>query len=152
MHYPGRPRRSTASRFEAVSPAPSPLGIADIEKRAARTEPGVEVLELYGPCPRGQRGTTGALATIGRVPTISRFFGIVITMYYAEHGVPHFHAERGEHSAVIAITPVEPLAGNLPKRDLRLVLAWAQLHEEELASNWERARRSETLAWIKPLQ
>jgi hypothetical protein len=86
------------------------------------------------------------------VPTVSRFFGIVITMYFDEHGIPHFHAERGEHTAVISIAPTELLAGSLPKRDLRLVLAWAQLHESELLANWERAKRSEILAWIEPLR
>lgn len=87
-----------------------------------------------------------------RVPTISRFFGIVITMYFDDHGIPHFHAEHGEDAAVISIAPTELLAGSLPKRDLRLVLAWAHLHEEELLANWERARRSEKLAWIEPLR
>ena len=73
-------------------------------------------------------------------------------MYFAEHGVPHFHAQHGEHTAVISIDPVEFLAGHLPKRELRLVLAWAQLHEAELLENWARARRSEKLAWIEPLR
>ena len=86
------------------------------------------------------------------MPTISRFFGIVITMYFNEHGIPHFHAERDEHAAVISIQPTELLAGSLPKRDLRLVLAWAHLHEPELLANWERARQSEKLAWIEPLR
>jgi len=53
---------------------------------------------------------------------------------------------------VISIAPTELLAGGLPKRDRRLVLAWAQLHESELLENWERARRSEKLAWIEPLR
>ena len=53
---------------------------------------------------------------------------------------------------MISIAPTELLAGGLPKRDLRLVLAWAQLHESELLENWERARRSERLAWIEPLR
>jgi len=96
--------------------------------------------------------STGAIGTMHGVPTISRFFGIVITMYFDEHGVPHFHAERGEHAAVISIAPVELLAGSMPKRDLRLVLAWAQLHEAELLANWDRARRSEKLEWIEPLR
>ena len=98
------------------------------------------------------RLATDGVATIRRVPTISRFFGIVITMYFNEHGIPHFHAEAGDQAAVISIGPTELLAGALPKRELRLVLAWAQLHEAELLENWNRARRSETLAWIEPLR
>jgi len=95
---------------------------------------------------------TAVVGTMVEVPTVSRFFGIVITMHFDEHGIPHFHAEHGEHAAVISIAPTELLAGSLPKRDLRLVLAWAQLHESELLENWERARRSERLAWIEPLR
>lgn len=72
------------------------------------------------------------------MPTVSRFLGIVITRYFDEHGISHFPAERGEHAAVISIAPTELLAGSLPKRDLRLVLAWAQLHEPELLDNWAR--------------
>jgi hypothetical protein len=44
-------------------------------------------------------------------------------MYFDERGIPHFHAERGQQAAVISIAPTELLAGSLPKRDLRLVLA-----------------------------
>jgi hypothetical protein len=45
------------------------------------------------------------------VPSVSRFFRIVITMYFDEHGIPHLHAERGEHAAVISIEPTELLVG-----------------------------------------
>ncbi len=81
-----------------------------------------------------------------------RAAGLCASLYFDEHGIPHFHAEHGEHAAVISIAPTELLAGGLPKRDRRLVLAWAQLHESELLENWERARRSEKLAWIEPLR
>lgn len=96
--------------------------------------------------------STAVLDTMLCMPTISRFHGIVITMYFGEHGVPHFHAAHGEHEAVISIAPTELLAGLLPKRELRLALAWGQLHEEELLENWARARRSETLNSIEPLR
>lgn len=55
------------------------------------------------------------------MPRISSFHGIVITMYYREHGVPHFHARYGEHKASISIDHVEVLGGFLPMQALRLI-------------------------------
>jgi Domain of unknown function (DUF4160) len=86
-----------------------------------------------------------------RVPTISAFYGIVIAMYYAEHGRPHFHVRYAEHRASIAIDTLEVLAGGLPEQALRLVSEWATLHRFELAVNWRRARDGAPLAPIHPL-
>jgi hypothetical protein len=61
------------------------------------------------------------------VPRISEFYGIAIAMYYAEHGVPHFHALYAGQDAAIAIESLEMLAGALPDRALRLVREWAEL-------------------------
>jgi len=85
------------------------------------------------------------------VPRISSFYGIVIAMYYREHGVPHFHARYGEYEASISIESLEPLGGFLPARALRLVRHWGDLHREELLVNWERAQREEMLKAIEPL-
>ncbi len=54
------------------------------------------------------------------MPEISRFFGIVITMYADEHAPPHFHARYAEHQAVIKIENGETIAGSLPRHALRL--------------------------------
>lgn len=89
---------------------------------------------------------------IGEMPAISRFLGITIAMYFDDHEPPHFHARAGEFSAKIGIDTLELLVGDLPRRDLRLVLAWAELHASELQDNWRRARRGETLRAIEPLQ
>jgi hypothetical protein len=59
------------------------------------------------------------------MPQISRFFGIIIKMYYNDHYPPHFHAEYNEHVAEIAIDTLEIIEGNLPRRVLSLVLEWA---------------------------
>ena len=75
------------------------------------------------------------------MPEVSRFFGIVVTMYFGDptrHPVPHFHARYAEYEATFAIEPPAWLAGVLPRRQLQLVLAWAELHQEELLANWER--------------
>lgn len=73
------------------------------------------------------------------MPEISRFLGVVIGMFYSEHGVPHFHAVYGEYEASIEIAS-ERVHGALPRRALALVLEWNRLHRQELLENWERAR------------
>jgi Domain of unknown function (DUF4160) len=86
------------------------------------------------------------------VPTISRFFGITISMFHDDHGRPHFHARHADGSARVRIDEIEAIDSSLGRRQLRLVLAWAELHQEELLKNWRRARAHETLNKIDPLQ
>jgi hypothetical protein len=86
------------------------------------------------------------------MPQISRFFGIIIKMYYNDHYPPHFHAEYNEHVAEIAIDTLEIIEGNLPRRVLSLVLEWSVLHRSELRQNWQRARNHEPVQPIKPLE
>lgn len=85
------------------------------------------------------------------MPRISSFYGILITMYYYEHGVPHFHARYAEYDASIAIESGEILGGSLPGRAQRLVAEWVDQHRDELLANWQRARDEEPLADIEPL-
>jgi hypothetical protein len=85
------------------------------------------------------------------VPRISAFHGIVIAMYYREHGIPHFHAIHGEHVAAIAIATLEAIEGSLPPRATQLVRTWAQDHRAELEENWRRARLDLPLEPIAPL-
>jgi hypothetical protein len=86
------------------------------------------------------------------VPTISRFFGIVIAMYFDDHGPPHFHARHAEGSAKVRIDTLEVIESGLGRRPLRFVLAWAELHQDELSENWRRARAGETLQPVEPLR
>ena len=85
------------------------------------------------------------------VPRISEFYGIVIAMYYGEHGVPHFHATYSGETVVVAIETGEALAGSVPDRALRLVQEWVDLHRAELMDNWERAREQVPLERVAPL-
>jgi hypothetical protein len=85
------------------------------------------------------------------MPEISRFFGIIIAMYYREHAPPHFHAKYAGHRAAFAISDLRITEGSLPGRAISLVLEGAFLHRDELAENWRRAERREDLSWIKPL-
>jgi hypothetical protein len=78
--------------------------------------------------------------------------GITITMYFDDHAPPHFHARAAEHNAKIRIHNLEVIDSNLRRRELRLVLAWAEIHAKELDSNWQRAREGATLEMIEPLR
>ena len=86
------------------------------------------------------------------MPAISRFFGIVIAMYYDDHLPPHFHVRYAEHRAKVAIDTLELTDGDLPRRALALVLEWAALHRNELRDNWRRARDGLPLESIDPLE
>lgn len=85
------------------------------------------------------------------MPEISRFLGIVIGMFYREHGRAHFHAVYGDFEASIEVVPVV-VHGELPPTVLRLVLEWASLHEAELLENWQLAREGQPLKKITPLE
>lgn len=85
------------------------------------------------------------------MPTISRFYGIVIRMYFADHAPRHFHAIYAGDEAVLAIATGEILRGRLPDRALRMVREWAAMHHAELAANWERIQVPEQPAPIAPL-
>jgi hypothetical protein len=86
------------------------------------------------------------------MPVISRFFGIVIRMYFLDHAPPHFHAAYGGAEAQIRIEPVGLLSGALPARALALVVEWATLHQAELAENWRRLHTDEPPLAIPPLE
>lgn len=85
------------------------------------------------------------------MPEICRFLGIVITMYYKDHGPPHFHAIYGDYAVTISIRD-ESVTGQFPKRALKLVLEWCELHKEELLENWELAQQRSALKPIATLE
>jgi hypothetical protein len=85
------------------------------------------------------------------MPEISRFFGIIIRMYYDDHPPPHFHAIYGGEEAQISIEPISILNGQLPRRALSMVFEWAALHQQELMINWQRLQESQATKAIDPL-
>ena len=85
------------------------------------------------------------------MPQISKFFGIIILMYFDEHNPPHFHANYGEYNAVISIKDFLVLEGKLPSRVLGLVIEWASLHQAELLKDWNLLEKGLTPEKIKPL-
>jgi len=86
------------------------------------------------------------------MPEITRFYGIVIKMFFEDHNPPHFHAIYGEYEVLIDISTFAVFAGHLPPRALGLVIEWATQHQDELLNNWERARVQESLSKIEPLK
>ena len=86
------------------------------------------------------------------MPTISRFYGILIRMYYDDKHRPHFHVVYAEYRALVSIDDGLMLAGDLPNRAYQLVLEWLALYRAELQANWENARKKKTLMEIEPLK
>ena len=88
------------------------------------------------------------------VPTISMFYGIIISMYWekaGQHHSPHFHARYGNDKAEVDFDG-EIIAGSLPPKQASYVKAWALIHQDELRANWELAMQDETLYKIDPLR
>ena len=85
------------------------------------------------------------------MPEISRFYGIIIRMFYNEHNPPHFHAEYGEYRIVLNLND-EVVNGFMPKRALKLIFEWTELHKDELLKNWEKCQTEDTPNKIEPLK
>ncbi|MFZ1573732.1 MAG: DUF4160 domain-containing protein [Chromatiaceae bacterium] len=88
------------------------------------------------------------------MPTISMFCGIIIRMYFAPtaHPPPHSHVYYGEHKATMDIRTCEVIGGDLPRKQTKLVLAWAELHKVELMADWKLVMNGEEPFKIQPLQ
>lgn len=85
------------------------------------------------------------------MPEISRFFGIIIRMYFGDHNPPHFHVQYGGEQAVISINTLGLIEGKLPPRIMGMVVEWAASHQEELLADWEKAINHQPLDKIEPL-
>ena len=86
---------------------------------------------------------------------ISMFYGIIISMYYLDtrkHHVPHIHVKYQDQDAVISIPEGELLEGKLKANKMRLVLAWIEIHRDELMADWELASSGENIFKIDPLK
>ena len=73
------------------------------------------------------------------MPVISRFYGMIIKMFFlaSEHNPPHFHVVYGEYVGVIDIRTLQMIQGDLPNKALKIVQEWTQIHQEELLKMWE---------------
>jgi hypothetical protein len=86
------------------------------------------------------------------VPELTRFFGIIIAIYYNDHSPPHFHAKYGDEQASIRIYDGQVIEGALGARALGLVEEWRLLHEAELQEDWTLAQARQPLTKIPPLE
>ncbi len=89
------------------------------------------------------------------MPVISMFYGLVIYLYYydnKQHHLPHVHVEYQDQQAVISIPDGNVLEGSLPKNKLRLVLAWIEIHQEDLLADWKLAASGQAVFKIDPLK
>ncbi|AEL25621.1 DUF4160 domain-containing protein [Cyclobacterium marinum] len=84
------------------------------------------------------------------MPEISRFYGIIIKMYFNEHNPPHFHVEYQDYEAIVNIETGE-LTGKMSRRALGLVYEWLDQNKEALLENWKRIEERKPLNKIKPL-
>ena len=89
------------------------------------------------------------------MPVISMFYGIIIRMFYfdnKQHNLPHIHIEFAEFKAVVSITEGNVLEGNFPKDKLKLVLAWIEIHKDELMADWQLAIEGQNVFKIEALK
>jgi hypothetical protein len=71
------------------------------------------------------------------VPIIARFYGIIIKMYFKEHGIPHFHAIYGEYNGIFSIETLEMIEGYLPNRAQKMIKEWGMMYKDELMKLWK---------------
>ena len=89
------------------------------------------------------------------MPAISMFYGIIVYIYYMDnkqHRLPHLHAKYQDHEAIVSIPEGDVLDGGLPRSKMRLLLAWIELHKDELQADWELAVSGESPFKIEPLR
>lgn len=89
------------------------------------------------------------------MPTISMFYGIVVSLYFydnKQHNLPHIHVRYQDTKAIFSIETSEMIEGDLPKKQQKLVLAWMEIHHDELVADWELAVVGETPYKIDPLR
>jgi len=85
------------------------------------------------------------------MPIISRFFGIVIYMYWKDHAPPHLHAKYGDDEIVVEIRTGN-VSGNMSNRAIKLIQEWRELHKDELLKDWKLAEQKKALFAINPLE
>lgn len=89
------------------------------------------------------------------MPVISAFYGIVVMMFFLDrkrHKRPHIHARYQDDEVVIGIPEGEVLEGRLPPAKMKLLLAWVEIHKQELMEDWKKASVGKTISKIEPLR
>lgn len=134
-----------------------PVRTGDVPEKMKGTQLRSRFLFIFS----GTSPSLASLALLGipdyprAVPELSRFYGIIIRMFVevgGQHHRPHFHAYYQDAVAVFGIDPLELISGELPTRQRRLVEAWAELHQPELANDWELLQAGQPPKAIEPLR
>ena len=89
------------------------------------------------------------------MPVISMFYGIIVHLYFMDnkrHHKPHIHVTYQEQEAVISIPEGELLEGSIPANKMKLLLAWVEIHRDELMADWELASKGQLPYKIEPLK
>ena len=86
------------------------------------------------------------------MPEISRFYGIVIKMLFDDHNPPHIHIFYNDEKALISITELKLMRGDLSPRALGMAIEWTKIHQQELLKDWELAQKKQELFKIDPLK
>ena len=89
------------------------------------------------------------------MPVISMFYGVIVSMFFLDnrrHKRPHVQVRYQEHEIVLSIPDGEVLEGSLPNNKLKLVLAWMEIHRDELLADWELAVAGQQPYKIEPLK
>lgn len=86
------------------------------------------------------------------MPTICMFRGIKIYINWRDHMPPYFHATYGGKEIIVSINELEVIDGEIPNKQLKMLLGWAAFHQEELIENWKLASEKQELYAIEPLK
>jgi hypothetical protein len=86
------------------------------------------------------------------MPELSRFYGIIIRMFYGDHSPPHFHAVYQDEQIQVNIESLEVMEGRMSRRAVALILEWAALHRQELRQAWVLASSNQEPSKIAPLE
>jgi hypothetical protein len=86
------------------------------------------------------------------MPTICRFYGIKITIFFRDHAPPHFHARFAEHEAQIRIADGAITAGRLPPGAATLVNTWWKRYKGEIVRSWDRTQQTGLVEAVPPLE
>jgi len=89
------------------------------------------------------------------LPTISMFYGIIVSLYFVDnrqHHTPHIHVKYQDDEAVVAIPNGDLLEGQIPPNKMRLLLAWIEIHKDDLMADWDLAVRGQQPYKIEPLR
>ena len=89
------------------------------------------------------------------MPVISMFYGIIVSLYFLDnlrHQQPHIHVRYQNSEAVISIPDGEVLEGEIPRSKMKLVLAWIEIHQEDLLADWQLAANGQAPFKIDPLK